>query len=258
MKSLFLAIPAVLLLCSFNLAQEQHADDVDSQDCPVAQYTMGLRFQQQSGEVRALQLQAFGIATERIDAAVKGVADPSSLAIVSDLDETVISNMALLARDVLNCHSFDRWDTWTPWERDGVPTLIPGAKEFLDHVDSLGVTIRYISDRMGNQKSYTLATLEKLGLPQVSDESVMLLGLTKAERRAQVDEEFEIVLLLGDTLHDFDARFRKTPLEVQKAVVAEETAKWGKQWIVLPNASHGTWAKAELEAWDAETVLEGW
>ena len=148
-------------------------------DCSVAEFTMGLRFQQQSAEIQALQLQAYNIATEKLDKAVAAAKDPSKLAIVTDLDETVIDNSALLARDLANCHQYDAWDTWLPWERDGTPELIPGAKKFLEHVDKLGVTIRYISDRADEQKKYTLATLNKLGLPQVSEESVLLLGPPK-------------------------------------------------------------------------------
>ena len=33
--------------------------------CPVAEFTMGVRFQQQSAEIRALQLQAYNIASSR-------------------------------------------------------------------------------------------------------------------------------------------------------------------------------------------------
>ncbi len=55
-----------------------------------------------------------------------------------------------------------------PLERDGKPTLIPGAKEFLDYADGLGVSIRYISDRSDEQKTYTMDTLSELGLPQIS------------------------------------------------------------------------------------------
>ncbi len=184
--------------------------------------------------------------------------DPAKLAIVTDLDETVIDNSALLARDLANCHMYDAWDTWLPWERDGKPSLIPGAKTFLDHADSLGVTIRYISDRSDAQKDATLSTLSALGLPQVSAESVLLLGPPKVERRDIVSTDHEIVLLLGDTLHDFDARFRKTPLEDQRATVTEEAANWGTKWIVFPNAGYGTWSEAPLDAWDAETVIEEW
>ncbi|WP_445937707.1 5'-nucleotidase, lipoprotein e(P4) family [Pseudomonas sp.] len=184
--------------------------------------------------------------------------DPSKLAIVTDLDETVIDNSALLARDLANCHTYNAWDTWLPWERDGTPVLIPGAKQFLEHADKLGVTIRYISDRADEQKKYTLATLTKLGLPQISEESVLLLGPPKVERRAIVSADHQIVLLLGDTLHDFDGRFRKTPLADQRATVASEAGKWGTEWIVFPNAGYGTWSKAPLQGWDAKTVIEPW
>ncbi|RMH84417.1 5'-nucleotidase, lipoprotein e(P4) family [Pseudomonas sp. AOB-7] len=228
------------------------------QECAVAEFAMGLRFQQQSAEIQALQLQAYNIATQKLDAAVAAAKDPSKLAIVTDLDETVIDNSALLARDLASCHQYDAWDTWLPWERDGTPTLIPGAKQFLQHADQLGVTIRYISDRADEQKQHTLATLSKLGLPQVSEESVLLLGPPKVERRAIVSAEHQIVLLLGDTLHDFDARFRKTPLDQQRTTVASEAGKWGSEWIVFPNATYGTWSKAPLQAWEAEPVVEPW
>jgi len=227
-------------------------------DCSVAEFSMGLRFQQQSAEIQALQLQAYNIATLKLDAAVAAAKDPSKLAIVTDLDETVIDNSALLARDLANCHTYDAWDTWLPWERDGTPALIPGAKQFLQHADSLGVTIRYISDRADEQKKYTLATLAKLGLPQISEESVLLLGPPKVERRAIVSADHQIALMLGDTLHDFDGRFRKTPLADQRATVAAEAGKWGTEWIVFPNAGYGTWSKAPLQGWDAKTVIEPW
>lgn len=239
-------------------APSAFAQDPATRDCPVAEFTMGLRFQQQSAEVRALQLQAYNIATLRLDAAVAKAEDPAKLAVVTDVDETVIDNSALLARDLADCHMYDAWDTWLPWERDGDPVLIPGAREFLDHADSLGVTIRYISDRADEQKSHTLETLTQLGLPQVSEDSVLLLGPPKIERREIVSKDHQIVLLLGDTLHDFDARFRKTTLDEQKATVAGESAKWGMEWIVFPNAGYGTWSDAPLTEWDAEAVVEEW
>ncbi|MDP5306517.1 5'-nucleotidase, lipoprotein e(P4) family [Paracoccus spongiarum] len=249
-----LAALAAMMLAGAAAAQEAAA----GADCAVQEFAMGLRFQQQSAEVRALQMQAYNIATMRLDAAVEGAEDPSKLAVVTDLDETVIDNTALLARDLADCHMYDAWDTWLPWERDGLPALIPGALDFLNHADSLGVTIRYISDRADQQKQDTMATLTALGLPQVSDESVLLLGPPKVERRDLVSADHQIVLLLGDTLHDFDGRFRKTPLDAQRATVAEEAAKWGAEWIVFPNASYGTWSKATLTEWAAKPVIEPW
>ncbi|WP_028746394.1 5'-nucleotidase, lipoprotein e(P4) family [Rhizobium mesoamericanum] len=250
-----------LALASFALAalvSEGFAEDRVTEKCAVSEFAMGLRFQQQSAEIRALQHQAYNIAAEKLDAAVAKTKDPSKLAVVTDLDETVIDNTALLARDLANCHTYDAWDTWLPWERDGTPALIPGAKEFLKRVDRLGVTIRYISDRSDEQKEHTIATLKKLGLPQVLPESVLLLGPPKVERRELVSKDHQIVLLLGDTLHDFDKRFRKAPLKDQKELVDENADKWGTEWIAFPNAVYGSWSAAPLTKWDAKTVIEKW
>ena len=235
-----------------------YAQDEKAADCPVGEFTMALRFQQQSAEIQALQRQAYNVATEKLDAAVQGAADPAKLAVVMDLDETVIDNSALLARDLAECHVYDSWDTWLPWEREGKPTLIPGAKEFLDHADGLGVAIRYVSDRADEQKDHTLTTLKELELPQATDESVLLLGPTKVERRQIVSEDHEIVLLLGDTLADFDGGFKNTPLDDQKALVTENASKWGAEWIVFPNASYGSWSTAPLTKWESELVIEEW
>ncbi|MGE8362536.1 5'-nucleotidase, lipoprotein e(P4) family [Pseudomonas sp.] len=247
-----------LALAALALSGSAAFAETKATDCPVSEFTMALRYQQQSVEVRALQLQAYNIATLKLDAAVAAASDPSKLAIVTDVDETVIDNSALLARDLANCHTYDGWDTWLPWERDGTPTLIPGAKQFLEHADSLGVVIRYVSDRSDEQKAHTLETLQALGLPQVSAQSVLLLGPPKVERRAIVAADHQIVMLLGDTLHDFDARFRKTPVSEQRASVDTESGKWGVEWIVFPNAGYGTWSKEPLKAWDAKPVIEKW
>ena len=219
---------------------------------------MGLRFQQQSAEIRALQLQAYNVATARLDAAVAAAPDPAKLAVVTDLDETVIDNSALLARDLANCHVYDAWDTWLPWERDGEPTLIPGAKEFLDHADGLGVAIFYISDRADEQKEHTLETLTALGLPQVSPET--RAAARPAEGRAPRPGRGRPPDRPAARRHAARLR-RPLPQDAarpQIATVAEEKAKWGTEWIAFPNASYGTWSEAPLDAWAAETVIEPW
>lgn len=223
-------------------------------DCPVQEFAMGLRYQQKSAEVRALQLQAYALAKANLQAAIAKAEDPSRLAVVSDLDETAIDNTALLVRDMQHCHVYDTWDTWGDWELRGKPTAIPGALEFFDFADKAGVAIYYISDRFGEpeQKAATIATLKELGFPQVSDDHVLLYGTSKAERRAVVAKDHQIVLLLGDTLHDFDHVFRKAPTEVKRDEVDRNAARFGADWIVFPNATYGDWSTAELTSWDAE------
>lgn len=257
-KTLRLAAATGLAVVTMGLAAPVLAQDAAPAECQVKEFAMGLRYQQQSAEVRALQLQAYALARANLQAAIDKAGDPSKLAVVSDLDETAIDNSALLVRDMEACHVYDTWDTWSDWELRGKPTPIPGALEFFDFADKAGVAVYYISDRFGEpeNKAATIATLKELGFPQVSDDHVLLYGTSKAERRAVVSKDHQIVLLLGDTLHDFDGVFRKAPTDVKRAEVDKNAAHFGADWIVFPNATYGDWSTAPLTAWDAEMVIK--
>ncbi|MGQ3382381.1 5'-nucleotidase, lipoprotein e(P4) family [Glutamicibacter sp. TV12E] len=232
--------------------------------CAVSQYAMALRWQQQSAEAQALQGQTYAMATVNLEQKVKearaksnsgkGKSAPKGqdLAIITDLDETVIDNTALLARDMEQCHDYTTWDTWGSWETEGHPSLINGAKEFLDRADQLGVDIFYISDRGAENLDATLDSLKQLGLPQASKEQVLLLGPPKQERRAEVQSGHKVLMQLGDTLHDFDEDFAGTPLEQQRGLVEQNSRKFGDEWIILPNPTYGSWSTATLDAWEAD------
>ena len=251
------ALATVLAMAAPALAQDA-APAAAPAECQVREFAAGLRYQQQSAEVRALQLQAYALATANLKAAIAKAEDPKKLAVVTDLDETAIDNSALLVRDMEKCHVYDTWDTWGDWELKGHPTAIPGALDFFNFADKAGVAIYYISDRFGEpeNKAATIATLKELGFPQVSDDHVLLYGTTKVERRAVVSKDHQIVLLLGDTLHDFDGVFHKAATDVKRAEVDKNAAHFGADWIVFPNATYGEWSSAPLTAWDAELVVK--
>ncbi|MCL7930210.1 5'-nucleotidase, lipoprotein e(P4) family [Halomonas llamarensis] len=228
----------------------------DDTNCAQAEYAMGLRYQQQSAEVIALQRQGFELATYRLEEQIEAHGDDVDLAIITDLDETVLDNSALLARDMQACHDFTTWDTWKHWEREGEPRLMPGAKDFLEYADEHDVAIYYVSDRYQENEADTLATLEMLELPQVSKDSVKLLGPPKSERRAEVDGAHTLVMQLGDSLHDFAGEFAEANLEEQRALVEDNAERFGNDWIMFPNATYGDWSEAELDAWDAPLEVE--
>ncbi|MFG6667238.1 5'-nucleotidase, lipoprotein e(P4) family [Halomonas sp. HNIBRBA4712] len=228
------------------MAQESSSE----QACELDQYAMGLRYHQQSAEVAALQRQGYALATYRLKDRLAERDDETPLAIITDLDETVIDNSALLVRDMQACHDFTSWDTWKHWEREGEPRLIPGAKEFLEFADEQDVAIFYVSDRYEENKAATLDTLNALALPQVSDEHVLLLGPPKSERRQQVTDDYTLVMQLGDTLHDFSELFT-SELDEQRRQVEENAERFGDDWIMFPNATYGSWSDAELDAWQA-------
>ena len=218
-------------------------------------HTIAVRYQQASAEVRALQRQCYALATLRLEAAVREAGGGTGLAVVSDIDETILDNSAVMAFAVHNGHGTDSLDTWKLWEREGDPHLIPGAAEFFALADRLGVTIFYVSDRFEENKLATIATLSRLGLPQVAAEQVLLFGPPKAERRAAVERDHRIILHLGDTLHDFHGAFAGAALEDQHSLAEEHAGRFGQDWIVFPNAAHGTWIEAELRPWTAPPAL---
>lgn len=225
-----------------------------SDDCPVREYAMGIRYQQ-SAHAAAAQLQSWSLAESRLRKAVAHRRPGHKLAVVSDLDETVLDNSALLARDLQACHTYTTWDTWSDWEIKGHPTLTPGAARFFRYANRHHVAIYYISDRFQENKASTMATLRELGLPQVRDEQVLLYGPTKEERRQVADRHHDIVLLLGDSLPDFSAIFDGTTQDQQAALVAQNARHFGRDWIMFPNATYGSWRKAPLKAWSEPLTL---
>lgn len=213
------------------------------------EHAMAIRYQQRSAEVRALQRQCYALATLRLRAAVEAAGGGGGLAVVSDIDETILDNSAVMAHAMT--HADDSIDTWKLWEREGDPHLIPGAADFLHLADRLGVTIFYVSDRFDENKLATIATLSRLGLPQVSADRVQLFGPPKAQRRAAIERGHRVILQLGDTLHDFHGCFAGATLEDQHRLALDHSDRFGEDWIVFPNAAHGSWMEAEIRPWDA-------
>lgn len=218
--------------------------------CEPKAYEMALRYQQKSAEIMALQLQTYRFATGRFDEKVKDLKTPENYAVVMDLDETVLDNTPLLVRDMEQCHDYTQWDTWSDWEKQGKPGLIPGAKAFLEHVNQSKVRIYYVSDRMQENKADTINMLKSLGLPQVSDDSVLLDTVSKEERRQSILKKQQIIMLFGDSLPDFAVQFKnKKPSEQQRELVEASAEHFGNDWIVLPNAAYGSWSKATPDSW---------
>ncbi len=210
----------------------------------VQQYRMSVKFQHRSAEVQALQIQAYNIATARLKEIIKQHPDAQNLAIVTDLDETVIDNTDVFVNDLKKCQVYTDWKSWDEWERVGQPQLIPGSLEFLQYADSQGVKIFYISDRSQKYRPSTMKALQSLGLPQLKQEQILLYGTSKEQRRQSVAKEYKIVLLLGDTLHDFSDAFSNHQTgEARLKAVLENKEKFGNHFIVLPNVSYGPWSK---------------
>lgn len=214
-------------------------------------------YMQTSAEYRACCYQAYNLASLRLKLAVEKNRT-AKLAVVLDLDETVLDNAGFQAMQLRSNLAYDQrlWDMWEREHSDQIG-LVPGAKEFLLEAEKLGVAIAYISNRNEKFREQTRAVLVRLGLPVVPDGLLKLTSTTsdKTARRQEVEKDYQVALYIGDNLRDFDDKFRcrkldkKTPEELNATIrerftsTDEHRADWGNKWIVLPNPAYGEWTK---------------
>ncbi|MBD3368477.1 MAG: hypothetical protein GF405_09955 [Candidatus Eisenbacteria bacterium] len=187
---------------------------------------------------------------------------PVRPAVVMDLDETVLDNATFQTFLYMNDLEYTP-KLWAEFERRGVSDvgLVPGAKDFIEHAESLGVTVVYCSNRNERNLMATRESLERLGLN--ADGLVERLYLkpdgsssSKAARRDAISARYDVLMYFGDNLRDFSELFRVPKLaddpervdylraiEERKAVVEETGFHWGVDWFVLPNPAYGEWEK---------------
>ncbi len=218
---------------------------------------------QTSIEHELIYRQVFASATRQLDAAL---ADPTwdalplpprnlaglPPAVVVDIDETVLDNVALNARDIINnqVYSYDRWNTWVDQAK---AQALPGAVAFLQAVDKKGITVYYITNREHSQVQATVDNLRLRGFPVQRNEQVLAAstptghceqaGYGKNCRRQWVAAHARVLMLAGDSLGDFVQAEHNTLADQRKA--AEPYLAWlGQRWFLLPNPTYGNWYSA--------------
>ncbi|MGH1366199.1 MAG: 5'-nucleotidase, lipoprotein e(P4) family [Calditrichia bacterium] len=185
-------------------------------------------------------------------------------AIILDVDETVLDNSPYQASNVLNNKPFE-FAGWDAWVSKSAAKAIPGAAEFLSTARSLGVAVIFLTNRECSkrpnsdedcpQHEETLLNLHSAGLLNAeisaTDRERLLIkkqqkdwGSEKKTRRAYVAETYRIIMLFGDDLGDFLPDVKKNITADQRAkLVADNSAKWGSSWFVLPNPTYGSWQR---------------
>ena len=200
---------------------------------------------QTSAEYRALCYQAFNVAKTYLETLIPGREPNEKFAIITDLDETIIDNSYLEAKQIKEGKEYNN-ARWKEWVNMSAATEVPGAIEFLQWAASRNITIFYISNRSVSDVKPTLANLNKLQLPNADEEHMLFLSAesTKEPRRQIVAKDHKIVMLMGDNLNDFTNLFEKKSIDDRKAETDKVKDEWGKKFIVLPNAIYGEWENA--------------
>ena len=253
LQTLFFA--QVIFCSTFIVAAESNKDIRALQE----QNIMSVLFQQTSAERLAASLQTYETAKHALD---KALADPSwsalpgqtkyqnkKPAIILDVDETVLDNLAYQARGILDGTSYPTG--WIAWGNEVAATEVPGAKDFLNYAHSKGVTIFYVTNRVAELKNATQQNLTKLGIPWDQSKETILMrgendwGSDKGSRRSLVSEEHRVLMLIGDNLGDFvDAKDNLVTPDQRKDMIQAYQEYWGTKWFMLQNTTYGDWEGA--------------
>lgn len=174
------------------------------------------------------------------------------VAVVLDIDETVLDNSEYQAWLVENDEHYGS-KTWAAFVGSQTGRAIPGSLEFIEYATAREVAVFYVTNRKGPEEAATRANLEKLGYPIGSREDRVLTrgeqedwGSDKGTRRAAIAESYRIVLLIGDNLGDFVDGVDVSEAERLKLYEAN-AAHWGRDWIMLPNPSYGSWEGSSFD-----------
>lgn len=203
-------------------------------------------WQQKAAEYKALCFQTYNLAMLRLNEYASASHD-KPLAIVTDIDETVLDNSPYSVHQGLKGLGYDD-SSWMKWTAKRDCDTVPGALSFLKYAASKNIQVFYISNRLEAEQDATVANLKKWNFPNADAKYVLLKNKTssKDERRAIVGRQYSILLFLGDNLGDFSGIYDHQSYEKRDALASTNASDFGSRFIVLPNAMYGEWMGALL------------
>ncbi len=237
-----LALSGVLLSSCVSVKMNTQAN-IEATTDSSAHLMQAVLWQQNAAEYRALCYQAYNTAKWRLQQLLAETgATTEKLAIVTDIDETVLDNSPFEAKLIQTKDTYSETE-WANWVNRQEAEAVPGAVGFLNYAQSQGVEVFYVSNRSEAAEKATIANLKSLGFPY-ADEAHLLLKTddsAKKSRFNEVAEQHKILLFIGDNLSDFTSKFRVPSTQKRNALADQLQDDFGKKFIVLPNPMYGDW-----------------
>lgn len=211
--------------------------------------TMAMAWKQTAAEFRALYHQGFNLARMRVELALaQRQADSPPLAIISDVDETLLLSNDYWGYLISQGQDFFDDASWDRWVAQNRGVASPGALQFLEFCSANGVEIFYVTNRDQGEATVQLAieNLNAAGFPSVDNAHLRVLRETSNKEQVQqrIREDYEVVVLLGDNLNDFARRYYSTDVEQRLSLMEEDRERYGRDYILFPNPTDGHWIRA--------------
>ena len=127
-------------------------------------------------------------------------------------------------------------------------TAAPGAKAFFEYCGEQGVEVFYVTNRDQGERTYEFAMLQlqHLEFPFADDKHLYVFRETsdKSPARAEVEQEFDIAVMLGDNLNDYRRDYYVKDVDERMQLMERDRDHWGREFILLPNSTDGHWVRA--------------
>ena len=202
-----------------------------------------IRWVQRSAEYYAAVIQAYRLATTRVEQQVAGRA-AGSWAVVLDADETVISNLQYQIERIGLGYSAE---TWAAWVHRKEATPLPGAAAFLNRIHQLGGRIAIVTNRLESECEDTMAVFRTHKLPYdamlcrpdkaPSDKNPRFEAVAAGKTPAG-DKPLNVIAFVGDNILDFPALTQKLREAAEPAF-----AEFGVRYFLIPNPMYGSWER---------------
>lgn len=229
-------------------APVQPASDTDAAQHNPLLYA--LAWKQTSAEYRALYHQGFNIARLHVENALaQRRVDSKPLAVITDVDDTVLHALSYWGYLVNNNKDFFEDAIWDEWIAEDLVSAAPGALEFLKFCADNKVDIFYVTSRDQGEPTLEIAlsNLRSIGAPQVNEQHVTALreSSNKEIRQDEIMQSHEVVVMLGDNLNDFRRKYYiRGDIDGRIAAMEEDSHLFGIEYIMFPNPTDGHWLAA--------------
>lgn len=208
------------------------------------QNVMSTLWYQKSGEMRALYYQAYNLAELRIREYLAGPKPERPAAVIIDIDETLLDNSPSEGLNILEGKPYSA-ERWKAWSDKASARALPGAVEFCRFLARNDISVFYVSNRMNTEVVSTMLNLQNRNFPFADRNHLFLKSETSSKefRRSVISKNFDILMLVGDNLADFDLIFEDRTRNFGFNTVDSLRNEFGKKFILLPNPMYGDWTK---------------
>jgi len=214
-------------------------DGTCDSDLPVQPLGADLRWFQRAAERRALDLQAYALATAKLEA--KAATVSGDWGVILDIDETTLDNSPFQRGRAELGVGFSL-GSWTAWVNQRAAVAIPGVVAFTQKVKDLGGRVVLVSNRKaGTECPQTEDNLKAVGVTY--DAILCQDGPSDKNPRFQAVAAgtaglppLQVVMFVGDNIQDF-------PMLSQDVRTMGDAAFAGfsSRFVVIPDPMYGSW-----------------